>query len=56
MEFFKTQETSNPDMVTHIWTDEKGNLHGICVQKDVSIEDAYLQMINYTESDNTVEQ
>jgi hypothetical protein len=53
MEFYKTQETSNENMVTHIWIKEDGTLHGICVDKNVSIEDAYIQMINYVEPDES---
>lgn len=49
MEFYKTQETSNENMVTHIWIDTDNTLHGICVDKNVSIEDAYNMMINYVE-------
>lgn len=49
MEFYKTQETSNENMVTHVWKALDGTLHGICVDKNVSIEDAYIQMINYVE-------
>lgn len=49
MEFYKTQETSNENMVTHIWQDSDNSLHGICVNKNVSIEDAYNMMINYVE-------
>lgn len=47
MEFFATQNTSNENMVTHTWKAIDGTLHGICVNKNVSIEDAYTQMINY---------
>lgn len=49
MEFYKTTETSHENYVTHIWKDLDGSLHGICVDKNVSIEDAYIQMINYVE-------
>lgn len=49
MEYYRTQETSNPEMVTHIWIHTDNTLHGICVNKNVSIEDAYIQMINYVE-------
>jgi|TARA_R110000822_G_scaffold194402_1_gene332702 hypothetical protein len=49
MEFFATQNTSNENILTHIWKAPDGTLHGICVDKDVSIEDAYTQMINYVE-------
>jgi len=50
MEFIATQKTSNENIVTHTWKATDGTLHGICVDKDVSIEDAYIQMINYVES------
>ena len=49
MEYYRTQETSNPEMVTHIWINTDNTLHGICVDKNVSIEDAYQTMINYVE-------
>lgn len=49
MEFFATQNTSNENMVTHTWKAIDGTLHGICVDKNVSIEDAYQTMINYVE-------
>lgn len=49
MEFFATQNTSNENMVTHTWKAIDGTLHGICVNKNVSIEDAYQTMINYVE-------
>ena len=54
MEFFATQNTSNGNMVTHTWKAVDGTLHGICVDKNVSIEDAYTQMINYVESTEIV--
>ena len=47
MEFYETTETSNENYVTHIWKDTDGTLRGICVDKNLSIEDAYIQMINY---------
>lgn len=49
MEFFATQNTSNENMVTHTWKALDGTLHGICVDKNVSIEEAYQTMINYVE-------
>lgn len=49
MEFLVTQNTSNENILTHIWIATDGTLHGICVDKNVSIEDAYIQMINYVE-------
>jgi hypothetical protein len=51
MEFYRTQETSNENMVTHIWIKEDGTLHGICVDKSVTIEEAYTLMINYVEEE-----
>jgi len=52
MEYFITQDTSNENMVTHIWKDTDGTLHGICVDKTISVEDAYEMMINYVEPEN----
>lgn len=49
MEYYRTQETSNPEIVTHIWIDNDNSLHGICVDKNISIEEAYQKMINYVE-------
>lgn len=49
MQFYKTQETSNENIITHIWIKEDNTLHGICVDKSISIEEAYTLMINYVE-------
>jgi hypothetical protein len=51
MEFFATQNTSNENMVTHTWKAKDGTLHGICVDKSVTIEEAYTLMINYVEEE-----
>jgi hypothetical protein len=52
MEYFGTKETSNQNMVTHVWKAIDGTLHGICVDKNTSIEDAYIRMINYVEDES----
>jgi hypothetical protein len=51
MEYFETKETSNENMVTHTWKAKDGTLHGICVDKSVTIEEAYTLMINYVEEE-----
>lgn len=52
MVFFATQETSNENMVTHVWKAVDETLHGICVDKSISIEEAYTLMINYVEEES----
>ena len=51
MEYFATQETSNENMVTYVWKAPAGTLHGICVDRSVSIEEAYTFMLNYVEEE-----
>lgn len=48
MEFYLTQNISE-NINQHTWKALDGTLHGICVDKNVSIEDAYNLMINYVE-------
>ena len=49
MQYLHTKETSDINVLCHYYTDENNNIQAICVDKDVSIEDAYTQMINYVE-------
>jgi hypothetical protein len=51
MEYLETKETTNENMVTHTWKAPDGTLHGICVDKSVTIEEAYTLMINYVEEE-----
>ena len=49
MDFYETAETSDENYLTHTWKASDGTLYSICVDKSVSIEDAYIQMINYVD-------
>lgn len=46
MEFYETTETSSENYLMHTWKAADGDLHSICVDKNVSIDDAYIQMID----------
>ena len=48
MEFLATKDIDE-NIFQHTWKASDGTTHGICVEKSVSIEDAYIQMINYVE-------
>jgi hypothetical protein len=48
MEFFATHNITE-NINQHTWRDTDGTLHGICVDKNISIEEAYTLMINYVE-------
>lgn len=42
LNFIYTKETSDINTICHYYTDDDGSIKGICVQKDISQEQALL--------------
>lgn len=40
-----TNDTSNPEIITHHYIDNLGNYQGICVDKNITQEDALVMLL-----------